>query len=68
MTFWASVGTVLLVPLFIGLDLKLKEKRVATKEDCYNVFELEILLLLFAFYLIKNVFLERSIMKRFVED
>lgn len=68
MNFWANLGTVLLVPIFIGLDLYLTEKPAVSKESCYSLFEIKILLGLFGFYLIKNVVLERSIMKRFVED
>lgn len=68
MNFWQNLFTVLLVPIFIFLDLNLKEKRAPTKESCYSMFESEILLALFVFYLVKNVLLERSIMKRFVED
>jgi hypothetical protein len=68
MNFWQNLFTVLLVPIFITMDINLKEKRKPTKETCYSLFESEILLALFAFYLLKNVWLERSIMKRFVED
>lgn len=68
MNFWQNLITVLLMPIFITMDINLKERRKPTKESCYSLFEYEILLALFAFYLIKNVWLERSIMKRFVED
>jgi hypothetical protein len=68
MNLWANFITLIIMPVFISLDLTLKEKRTKPKESCYNLFEYEILLGLIALYLVKNVLLERSIMKRFVED
>ena len=43
-------------------------RKPRTKETCYEMLEIEILLGMFALFLLKNVLLERSVMKRFVED
>lgn len=43
-------------------------RKPRTKETCYEMLEVEILLGIFALFLLKNVVLERSVMKRFVED
>lgn len=43
-------------------------RKPRTKETCYEILELEILFGMFALFLLKNIVLERSIMKRFVED
>lgn len=68
MNFWANLLTVCLVPIFVTFDFSIKQRKNATKDKCLQMLEFEILGGLFGLFLLKNVFLERSIMKRFVED
>lgn len=68
MNFWANLTTVVFLPFFYYLDYKIKMRKPATTVKCYEMLEAEILVGMFALFLLKNIVLERSIMKRFVED
>lgn len=69
MTFWASLTTLVLAPIFFGAYIYNSGEKVKTElsmEQTANL--LEVLAALFCLCLFKYVYLERDMMKRFVED
>lgn len=69
MTFWASLITVVLAPLFFGAYIYHTNKTIKTSLTAEQTVQLiEVLSALFILTLFKSVYLERDIMKRFVED
>jgi len=69
MTFWASFTTVMLGPVFFGAYIFYNKKEVNTSLSFEQTLQLvEMISALFFLVLFKAFYLERDIMRRFVED